>query len=416
MLKRTLTGLGLSLAMVSNVWAQADVEPEVADEESVLLVETEFVFSAEQGAWLTTQQTTMELGYDEEAQSLIVIHPTVTLLVKDGMVSATLSGADDFVIEAPMDDLSYEALSELVPPIDSPPMVNLVMLLADDPGLALSDGQSDFVDEGDGMLSLETMDGTMELEKSEIEGLIAYASMEVGEGDDVTFFEYESHLEYLTPEEAGDIFEIDTEDREVVGSFQELITAMQMQAMGPMQGGAPAEDPMVGIFAPDFTLKELGSDEEIKLSEVEADVVLLDFWATWCPPCVEGLPKIQAVADWAEENDLSVAVFAVNLEEEADQVQGFMNKHELSMTVLMDADGSAAQLYNVTAIPTTVLIADGKIVSYFQGLEPDMENTLKQDIQENLPVEEEVEEVDSTEVLEEVEEAVEAETANEITE
>jgi peroxiredoxin len=136
----------------------------------------------------------------------------------------------------------------------------------------------------------------------------------------------------------------------------------------------------VGNDAPDFTLARHTGDEKVKLSDLDDRVVVLDFWATWCPPCVEGLPEIQAVHDWANKQDKPVDVFAVNLREKPGQVTDFLKRHDLDLPVLMDQDGSAAEAYGVEAIPTTVVIAHGKVANVHVGLAPNLESTLKSEI------------------------------------
>ncbi|MEM6459558.1 MAG: redoxin domain-containing protein [Planctomycetota bacterium] len=127
--------------------------------------------------------------------------------------------------------------------------------------------------------------------------------------------------------------------------------------MSAMQGGGqnPA-DALVGQPAPAFTLATLDGGE-VSLSDFAGQVVVLDFWATWCPPCVEGLPKIaEAVAGFADRD----AVFlAVNQAENPDTIRAFLDKAGLAdLSVPLD-DGAVAQQYLVSGIPQTVVI-DGR--------------------------------------------------------
>jgi len=126
--------------------------------------------------------------------------------------------------------------------------------------------------------------------------------------------------------------------------------------------------------------KTIATNDSFKLSEVDADVVVLDFWATWCPPCREGLPRIQTVADWAKQEGKSVAVFAVNVGETADKATDFWLEQGFTMSVVMDEQSQAATAYGVQGIPQTVVIAKGKVVNVHVGLGPNLEQTLKDEI------------------------------------
>src|SRR6266567_6324367 len=77
---------------------------------------------------------------------------------------------------------------------------------------------------------------------------------------------------------------------------------------------------LVGKQAPDFALKTL-DDKDVKLSDLKGNVVVLDFWATWCPPCRKSLPHLNKVANDKELADKGLKVFAVNCRETKDKVK-----------------------------------------------------------------------------------------------
>ena len=122
-----------------------------------------------------------------------------------------------------------------------------------------------------------------------------------------------------------------------------------------------------GKQAPDFSLKTLDG-KDFKLSALQGDVVVLDFWATWCPPCRKSLPHLQAVStnDVYAKNGLKV--FAVNAKEDEDKVKGFLKENKYTFTVPMDGEGKAMQQYMVRGIPTTVIVGrTGKVSKVFIG-------------------------------------------------
>ncbi len=142
--------------------------------------------------------------------------------------------------------------------------------------------------------------------------------------------------------------------------------------------GPEAAKALEGKPAPDFTLKTLDG-KSVHLSALKGQVVVLDFWATWCGPCREGLPHIDKVAkDRAADG---VKVFAVNCQEDAATVQPFVQQNNLSLPVLLDSDGAVQTAYMGEAIPETVIInKNGTVQKVFIGLEPDEEKAVNDQI------------------------------------
>ncbi len=136
---------------------------------------------------------------------------------------------------------------------------------------------------------------------------------------------------------------------------------------------------LIGQQAPDFTLRTL-DNKEVKLSELRGKPVLIDFWATWCPPCVESMPHLESLY---EEQRNTLHVYAVNLRENREKVQQFLQQHELDLPVLMDEQGKVAQQYHVRSIPQTVLIdAQGVVRQVYIGLAPDTYARIRRDLEQ----------------------------------
>ena len=117
-------------------------------------------------------------------------------------------------------------------------------------------------------------------------------------------------------------------------------------------GDAVTENPEYGR-AKDFELTDINGNN-VKLSDHAGKVIILNFFATWCPPCREEMPDFE---DISKEYEGSVEVIAVNVgRENAGTVRGFVDKHGLTFTVALD-DGNASALYGpIRAIPVTVVI------------------------------------------------------------
>ncbi|EKU72036.1 TlpA disulfide reductase family protein [Selenomonas sp. F0473] len=129
------------------------------------------------------------------------------------------------------------------------------------------------------------------------------------------------------------------------------------QAASPQQQEASGKG-LTGETAPTFTLKNLAG-EDVAV-EAKGKPYVINFWATWCPPCQAEIPDIAAF--YASHRD-SVDFYAVNLQEEVQPVKGFLADRKADIPVLLDTKGTAAALYGVRAIPTTVVVnAEGKVV------------------------------------------------------
>ena len=145
-----------------------------------------------------------------------------------------------------------------------------------------------------------------------------------------------------------------------------------------------ADSPLVGKPAPDFKLPLLGGQEEFELSKQKGRIVVLDFWATWCGPCLKTMPILEKVVG-EMPREAKVDLIAVNLEEAPRQITSMLERHKMKLTVALDQDGAVAAKYAATAIPQTVIIdREGKIVRLFVGSSPQFEKELRSALAELL--------------------------------
>lgn len=117
---------------------------------------------------------------------------------------------------------------------------------------------------------------------------------------------------------------------------------------------------VVGKQAPDFVLKDLNGEKHT-LSDFEGKGVLLNFWATWCPPCQREMPYMNKL--YEEYKNKGVEIIAVNIGESKVVVDDFANRYKLKFPILIDTKSEVSNVYNVGNLPVTYLIdKDGKIV------------------------------------------------------
>ncbi len=113
--------------------------------------------------------------------------------------------------------------------------------------------------------------------------------------------------------------------------------------------------PQVGFFAPDFTLN--GMDRKLyTLSEFRGKAVLINLWATWCPPCRAEMPAIENI--YQEFKDQGFVVFAINatIQDDVSAIAPFLKKYSLTFPVLVDETGSVSTAYKLQSLPSSYFI------------------------------------------------------------
>lgn len=146
-------------------------------------------------------------------------------------------------------------------------------------------------------------------------------------------------------------------------------------------GAQDPSDALVGKPAPGFELNDIDG-KPVKLADFKGSVVVLDFWATWCGPCVASMPHLDALR--SEFEDKGVKVLAINLREADKLVRDFMQKRKLGLHVVMDRDGAVAKRYSVGGIPQTVVVGkDGLVRKVIVGFGGD-DSQLRSAVQDAL--------------------------------
>ncbi len=145
-----------------------------------------------------------------------------------------------------------------------------------------------------------------------------------------------------------------------------------LEALRPMRQGQPA---------PDFALRRIDGDGSVAMKDLAGKVVLLDFWATWCPPCIAMLPTLDRMyRAWGPRGVAFVAINSDGGGITADELKRFLVEHPIPYPVVLD-EARVGHLYKVEALPTLVVVGrDGRVRTSFMGMttEGSLERALRE--------------------------------------
>jgi peroxiredoxin len=113
--------------------------------------------------------------------------------------------------------------------------------------------------------------------------------------------------------------------------------------------------PQSGFYAPDFTLETI-DQESYTLSELRGRPILVNFWASWCPPCRSEMPAMQRVYEDLQEQGFIVLAVNSTHQDNLEDAIAFSQTHELEFPILLDRDGSVGNLYEIRSLPTSFFI------------------------------------------------------------
>lgn len=199
---------------------------------------------------------------------------------------------------------------------------------------------------------------------------------------------------YEIPKEPlGDALVFDRGDRQVVDMLAMLLPPPPApEPMDPaIGGGARAVGGLEGKAAPAFDL-QTADGQQVNLENLAGQVVVLDFWATWCGPCRQALPLLHKVGRWAKDEQLPVKIYTVNVwervntpKEKLEVATAFWKQQGFTLPIAMDYTDKTAAAYGVSGIPTTVIIrADGIVHEVHVGASPNYEEMMKHGITEAI--------------------------------
>ena len=160
--------------------------------------------------------------------------------------------------------------------------------------------------------------------------------------------------------------------------------ALRWLAVALFAAGAGAAVPAVtpSALAPDFTLRTVGGPN-LRLHEQRGHVVLVNFWATWCGPCRQEMPHLNRL--YEKYRSSGFQLLGVNIDDDARAATELAAKLGVKFPVLLDSDKKVSRLYDMSAMPATIVIdRDGRVRYIHRGFRDGVETTYEQQIRELL--------------------------------
>jgi cytochrome c biogenesis protein CcmG/thiol:disulfide interchange protein DsbE len=134
-----------------------------------------------------------------------------------------------------------------------------------------------------------------------------------------------------------------------------ILLAVLLGLVGCYAGTRPSR---IGSAAPDFTVHD--SERTVTLSQLKGQVVVLNFWATWCAPCIEEMPSLVQMQQRMKAK--GVTVLAVSVDVDENQYRRFLREHNVSLLSVRDADQKSNELYGTFKFPETYVIDRNGVV------------------------------------------------------
>ncbi len=147
----------------------------------------------------------------------------------------------------------------------------------------------------------------------------------------------------------------------LLGALLIIFTASGLAASG-----------LTGQAAPDFVLKSAGG-ENLRLSEYRGDVVMINFWATWCGPCRQEMPLLDDL--YSRYQRVGFSLLGVNIDDDSARAMRMVQELGINFPVLFDEGKEVSRLYQVEAMPVTVLVdREGTVRHVHHGYKPGYED------------------------------------------
>ncbi len=133
-------------------------------------------------------------------------------------------------------------------------------------------------------------------------------------------------------------------------------TLLVLLALPGCYGGS--RPPRIGMAAPDFTVRD--SDRTVTLSQFKGQIVVLNFWATWCPPCIEEMPSLMQMQQRMKAR--GITVLAVSVDVDKSNYDRFLRDHNVTLLSVRDGEGKSNALYGTFKFPETYIVDRNGVV------------------------------------------------------
>ncbi len=162
--------------------------------------------------------------------------------------------------------------------------------------------------------------------------------------------------------------------------LKSIVKNMAVLLVAGMLLSTSTQADVIGNPAPDFTLKSR-SGENVKLSELRGEVVMINFWASWCAPCRQEMPLLEDI--YKKYSELGFVLLGVNVEEDASKAMELLREIPVSFPILYDNANEVSKRYKVVAMPTTVMVdRDGTMRYLHRGYLPGYEEEYIKQVKE----------------------------------
>lgn len=152
-----------------------------------------------------------------------------------------------------------------------------------------------------------------------------------------------------------------------VGLLALLWTQLLTPAQSPAAGKRITTDPLIGHPAPAFTLQALNTptrNSTLSLKSLKGKAIVLNVWASWCVPCNQEAPMLQAAWKQARAQGKNVVFLGIDFQDSSSDALTFLHKYDINYPNVLDATGSVSIDYGVTGVPETIFInSQGTVVS-----------------------------------------------------
>jgi len=152
-----------------------------------------------------------------------------------------------------------------------------------------------------------------------------------------------------------------------VGLLALLWTQLLTPAQSPTAGKTTSADPLIGHPAPAFTLAALNTparNATLSLKNLNGKAIVLNVWASWCVPCNQEAPMLQAAWKQAQAQGKNVVFLGIDFQDSSSDALTFLHKYRINYPNVLDATGSVSIDYGVTGVPETIFInSKGTVVS-----------------------------------------------------